>query len=144
MDIKSAYRIIPIIPSHRRYIVLALGPDCYWPDKVCPFGLSNAAGLEGEVADAVCDILSKKGGVPYIAKWVDDFLPSREPSSVTLNTDGTKSYSYSYDLADLIRILSPLGIPWSAPKLEEFSYIQAHIGFEWDLANRTVSFPDAK
>ncbi|KAG9040891.1 hypothetical protein FS837_012979 [Tulasnella sp. UAMH 9824] len=144
MDIKAAYRIIPIHPQHRRFLVVSLGPENHWIDKTCPFGLSNAAGLEGEVADATVDLIRASFHVPFCGKWVDDIAPSQIPIESTTNPDGSKTFVYSFSIQDVVDAIAPLGIPWAPNKLVDFSTLFHYVGFEWDTVSRTVSFSEKK
>lgn len=68
---------------------------------------------------------------PASIKWVDDFLVLRPPSS-----------SRSED--DFERLSSSWGVPWNEKKRRPFATVQRYIGFDWNLADRTVSFPADK
>ena len=46
---------------------------------------------------------------------------------------------YSYAITDIDAFSLPLGIPWEPTKDIPFSSVAPFIGFEWDLASRTVS-----
>lgn len=135
---------MPIHPDYQKYLVMSLGPNCNFIDKVLPWGLTNAAGIEGEVADAICDILKAKMGVPHTAKWVNDFQHSREPTSTSSHSKEIKEYTYAYDLSDLLNSIKNLGVPWSEEKSCQFDFVNEYIRFEWDARNRTVSLSPKK
>lgn len=136
-DIAKAYRTIPVHPEHKRLIVFG-HRDHFFVDHCLPFGLSPAAGMQGEVADAMADILIACN-IPTV-KWVDDALHRRSPCGI--NADG--SYLYSYNLSDIRVLLEPLGIPWNMEKSTDFADTAKYVGFLWDFKLKRVALPDEK
>jgi len=71
IDIKSAYRLIPVHPEDRRWLGMK------WEDKVyingmLPFVLRSAPKIFNSVADVVEWCVSREG-VDYIFHYLDDF-----------------------------------------------------------------------
>jgi hypothetical protein len=77
LDIESAYRTIPILPDHKRYLVVHFHNNFYI-DQNLPFGASSAAGLQGKVTNATVDIWDHAKISPTWI-WVNDFLVVRIP-----------------------------------------------------------------
>lgn len=107
----------------------------FWRGKVyvdlalC-FGLASSAGVFGSIADMLVAIYRAHGFGP-IRKWVDDFLVIRLPDQ-----------HFTED--DFMALTSAAGVPWSVPKTRTFASRQRFTGFDWDLANLTVSMPEEK
>lgn len=53
-------------------------------------------------------------------------------------------FAYAYNLQDVEVITSPLGIPWAAPKWQDFSFEADYLGFRWDVWHKRVYLPDPK
>ncbi|KAH7904837.1 hypothetical protein BJ138DRAFT_1119033 [Hygrophoropsis aurantiaca] len=94
------------------------------------FGLTSSAGIFGSLADMLVAIYGK-AGFEQILKWVDDFFVVRLPHQ-------------SWTEADFIDLTGCCGVPWSLEKLRPLAPIQRYIGFDWNLTNKSVSFPDEK
>jgi hypothetical protein len=144
LDIKAAYRTVPVWPPHKQFLVVAVGDD-FFIDHVFPFGLSTAGGVQGHVADATVDILSSKDLGP-IKKWVDDHTFFRFPcGGGKILADGSRSpFIFCHGLWDIYNESHPLGIPWHPIKWKDFAAIFIYLGFLWNLTNHTVELPDAK
>ena len=99
-------------------------------DRAACFGLASSAGVFGSIADMLLDIY-KHSGFRFIVKWVDDFLVIALPSD-------------SWSEADFMKLTGLLGVPWSPEKTRPLATVQRYIGFDWDLAHRTVSLPQEK
>jgi hypothetical protein len=57
LDIAAAYRCVPCLPDHKRFLVVRSGND-FFMDHAIPFGIASAHYLLGEVADATLDIIT--------------------------------------------------------------------------------------
>lgn len=135
---KAAYRGVPILPAHKRYVVIGC-QNLFWIDHAFPFGLKPSSGAHGEVADATVDIWAAKAIGPSV-KWVDDFVLARFPTS----HDPVTGYRYAYTLDSAKAALAPLGIPWHPSKGQDFDEKFQYIGYLWSLRNKTVSLTDTK
>lgn len=144
LDIEAAYRGIPILPDHKRFLVVMFDNQ-FFLDHVLPFGLSPASGLQGEVADAVVDIWDAHGVGPSI-KWVDDFnlFRSPSPSGPFLGICDGKVYRYDYDLEHAKAIITPLGVPWHKEKGQPFGDTIEYLGFLWDIPHKSVTLLESK
>jgi hypothetical protein len=60
LDIKSAYRLVPVHPNDRHLLVVEWGTGCY-VDEMLPFGLRSAPKIFTAVADGIKWILRQRG-----------------------------------------------------------------------------------
>ena len=81
IDIKSAYRLIPVHPEDRRWLGMKWENKVYI-DGMLPFGLRSAPKIFNSVADAVEWCVSREG-VDYIFHYLDDFAVVGPPDSDT-------------------------------------------------------------
>lgn len=135
-DVDSAYRNIPIAPSEQVHFCISWGDQIY-VDHCVAFGSASSAGLFGRVADVFVAII-KAQGAQQVLKWVDDIIFFRYP-----NNSGTP-FTYSYDSTLVFNTASYLGLPWSLPKIKNFSESFTYLGFLWCIPERTVQIPHAK
>ncbi|THH20436.1 hypothetical protein EUX98_g8586 [Antrodiella citrinella] len=140
LDIDSAFRNIPILPAHKKFLVIQREPGEFFIDHVCPFGIASGPGIQGEPMDAVVDIIEAHEIKPN-KKWVDDLINFRSPLGVDPVSD---AYVYAYGLTDIFRVTAPLGVPWHPKKITDYSHEVVYLGFLWNLQTRTVSLPDTK
>ena len=128
-DISSAYRLVPVRPAQQNHCCVLWEGKVYVDRAVC-FGCRSSAGIFGAVADMLVAIYNAYGYGPLI-KWVDNFLVIWLPL-----------YTHSED--DFIHLTGQHGVPWSLVKKRLRAIIQRYIGFDWNLAERSVSFPEEK
>ena len=79
MDIKQAYRNIPVSPDDR-YLLGISWENMVYVDQVLPFGLRSAPLIFSAVADALLWIMQKRG-VTWAIHYIDDFLTLGAPDS---------------------------------------------------------------
>ena len=81
VDVKSAYRLIPVHPSDRSLLGMQWEGQLY-VDAVLPFGVRSAPKVFTAVADALQWLMMKEG-VQYVAHYfiLDDFLFMGAPAS---------------------------------------------------------------
>ena len=72
MDIKQAYRNIPVAPEDRHLLGIQWN-DTVYIDQVLPFGLRFAPLIFSAIADALLWIMQQKG-VSRAIHYIDDFL----------------------------------------------------------------------
>src|SRR5882724_5050993 len=108
-------------------------------------GLSTAGNIQGGPADALLAILHSKSIGPAL-KWVDHFVFFRAPTYCDTDAAGMVSYSYSYDLASVMKIMDPLSIPWHPIEVkgQDFGLLVSYVGFMWNLELHTVSLSPKK
>ena len=136
LDVDSAFRCCPIIPSQQSSFIIHWD-DRYYIDHNAPFGATSAGGVFGRVADAKSAILESKEIGPS-KNWVDDFVFFRFP--ITLHPDPI----FTYSLSDIYSLAERLGWPWKASKTIPFSHEFKYLGFVWNLTEKTVQIPEPK
>ncbi len=137
-DVESAFRNIPIHPSAWPFLAMKIDEKIHL-DTCLNFGASPSPGIWGIVADAMAWILKHKG-VQALIKWVDDFVFFRYPKRI--HEDGSAEYTYDADL--IWHTAKELGWPWAIDKFKPFQSSFTYVGFDWDIAEKFVSLPDAK
>lgn len=95
LDIKSAFRLVPVHPADRHLLGLKWEGHTYI-DKVLPFGLRSAPKIFNAIADAL-QFIAIKNGIKNIAHYLDDYLIVGPPASETALT--TLAHSQSWHLS---------------------------------------------
>ena len=116
MDIKSAFRLLPVHPSDHHLLVMEWNKDIYI-DTCLPFGLRSALKLFNILADFLSWILDQKGAMPTI-HHLDDFLMM----------DPAKSFTCHTNLEIMMEVSQQLGIPLALDKLEGPSHRFTFLG----------------
>jgi hypothetical protein len=142
LDIAAAYRTLPIIPDHRRYLCCQIKGG-YYMDHNFPFGACSAHYCLGRVVNAMVDILNAVHISPVL-KWGNNLFPIQFPKSSTMQANSSVSYNYTYDLAFLKGILAPLCIPWHTTKWNDFSPSPVYLRLVWDFNKHTVALVETK
>ena len=122
VDLKSAYRIVPVHPRDRHLLGICWEGQVYI-DQALPFGLRSAPKLFTAVADAVGWALIQ-AGVPLHIHYLDDFLFFIPPES----TQGQLVLSHILD------VLGSLGIPVATQKIEGPATTVTFLGVMVDTA----------
>ena len=142
LDIKKFHRTCPVLPSHKPWLVVQGISGEFFINHAHPFGAACASSNAGMIANAVVDIWRAEGVFP-VPKYEDDLKAFRFPSTSGQFVDG--SFRYDYDRSEMLRRISPLGVPWHDEKGDErFSFVTTFIGFLWDIPQKLVSLPDGK
>ena len=79
LDIKQAYRIVPVHLDNRRLLGMTLGGRVY-VDKALPFGLRSAPLIFTAVVDSLQWIMNQ-GGVSVVNHYLDNFITLGKPES---------------------------------------------------------------
>ena len=122
LDVDSAFRCCPILPSQQSSFVVHWN-DLYYIDHNTPFGATSSGGVFGRIADAKSAILKSEGLGPA-KNWVDDFVFFRFP--ITLSSTPPLFY---YSLSDIYKLATVLGWPWKESKTRPFSHEFKYLGF---------------
>ena len=130
LDVNSAFRCCPILPSQQRNFIIHWD-DSYYIDYNAPFGATSAGGVFGRVADAKSAIL-KSEKISSSKNWVDDFVFFRFPTSLH------PTPVFSYSLTDIYTLAEWLGWPWKESKTRPFASHFRYLGFVWNLDAKTV------
>jgi len=142
LDIAAAYRNLPVLPDHRRYLCCQINGE-YFMDHCFPFGACSAHNRLGITIDAVVDILEAVGISP-VPKWADDLFPIRYADRSYVNANGHTIFHYRYNLSSFKEVLAPLCIPWHASKWNDFSSTPIYLGLVWDFDCHTVALAEPK
>ena len=132
LDLKSAYRILPIHPCDRSVLGVSWEGQVYL-DHCLPFGLCSAPKIFTAFADVLAWILHQ-AGVRHIIHYLDDFLLFGSP----LSDEGSRA------LTTALRTLAELRIPVSLPKLEGPSTTVTFLGIILDSARLELRLPPDK
>ena len=126
MDVKSAFRIIPVHPADRHLLGICWNESLY-VDATLPFGLRSAPNA---VADALKWILREQG-IVYIWHYLDDFFVARMlGSNECMNA-----------LSTMLRICKILGIPLADEKVAGSTTTITILGIEFDWRSCPVLRP---
>src|SRR5882724_9572991 len=144
LDMIRAYRNSPLAPAHKPHVA-SMWHGSIYIDHCAMEGLSTAGNIQGGPADVLLAILHSKSIGPAL-KWVDDFVFFHAPTYCDTDAVGTVSYSYSYDLASVMKITDPLGIPWHPIEVkgQDFRPLVSYVGFVWNLELHTISLSPKK
>ena len=132
VDVKSAYRLIPVHPADRPLLALAWKGSIY-VDGMLPFGLRSAPKIFTAVADALEWILRAQG-VRHIDHYLDDF--------VTFGPSNSDECGIA--LATIRAICAELGVPLAMEKLEGPTHCLTFLGIELDTQAGVLRLPQEK
>ena len=132
IDIKSAYRIIPVHPSDRPLLGMSFQHQVYI-DASLPFGLRSAPKIFNSLADALLWILLQHS-VSHLLHYLDDFI--------TMGRAATTQCQMNYDIIHSICEL--LGVPLAEDKCDGPCTLLEYLGFLLDTTKMTVSLPREK
>lgn len=132
LDIKSAYRIVPVHPDDRPLLGMRWRGGLY-VDTVLPFGLRSALKIFNAVADSLAWIMGQVGGRSPL-HYLDDFLFSGRPGSGECLAS----------LQTAIHLCGELGVPLSTEKLEGPGVVITFLGIELDTQQLQLRLPAEK
>ena len=132
LDIKSAFRIVPVHPTDR----LLLGMQwrgLIYVDAVLPFGLRSAPKLFNAIADAI-QFIARSQGVEHITHYLDDYIVLGEANSEQCGRS----------LHTLVELCQCLGVPLAEEKLEGPATRLDILGITVDTVSMQLSLPEHK
>ena len=132
IDIKSAFRLIPVHPADRHLLAMAWGQGILI-DKCLPFGLRSAPKLFNLMADLLAWVATDQG-VYYLIHYLDDYLTAGQPNSAECQQN----------LSRLTAICQALGIPLAADKLAGPTTSLEFLGIQLDTSKMEARLPDKK
>ena len=106
VDIRSAYRNVPIHPDDR-WLMGIMWKGALYVDKSLPFGLQSALKIFTVVADAAQWVIQQEG-FDFIIHYLDDLLV----------IGALESEECAVALATVLRVFERLGLPVAPNKLE--------------------------
>ena len=132
MDVKQAYRNIPVHPSDR-YLLGMRWRDQTFIDMALPFGLRSAPLIFSAVADALAWIMQQQG-VGWLAHYVDDFITVGSPGSGECGT-----------YMDIMhRVCEDAAMPIEPEKDEGPATTISFLGLELDSVAGEIRLPQEK
>ena len=132
LDIKDAYRIVPINPCDYALLGLRWRNSTYI-DRALPFGLRSAPKIFNAVADFITWVLASRG-IRYLLHYLDDFLFLAAPNS----------FEGSDTLSIALETLHFLGIPVAASKTEGPTTSLVFLGILIDTHRSELRLPSDK
>ena len=132
LDVKSAFRIIPVHPSDRCLLGMQW-KNALFADAVLPFGLRSAPKLFNAVADAL-QFIARSQGIENVTHYLDDFVILGRPGTTQCNRD----------LKTLIDLCHCLGVPLANEKIEGPTEKLEVLGIIIDTVSMQLSLPKAK
>jgi hypothetical protein len=133
LDLKSAYRMVPVHPEDSLLLGIRWG-DTTYVDRALPFGLRSAPIIFSAVADGLAWALFQNG-VHYSLHYLDDFFFC-EPASSPL--------ACSEALSRAIPVCERLGLPVAPEKVEGPTTSIRFLGINIDSMAMTLSLPQDK
>ncbi|GAU91562.1 hypothetical protein RvY_03790 [Ramazzottius varieornatus] len=130
LDIKSAFRLIPVRPIDRPLLGYKVDEKFYF-DTVLPFGLRSSPFLFCLISEAVLWILKYFNNHKYALCYMGDFLLCGFPYS--------NQCQVSID--SLISLCAELGVPLAMEKTEGSATVMTFLGIQLDSVSRTLSHP---
>ena len=132
IDIRDAYRIIPVHPEERPFLALSWEGRVYI-DCQLPFGLASAPAIFSAVAEALEWVLRRRG-VRGVLHYLDDFLLLGAPGSLEC----------SHALAITFATCEELGVPLAMDKVEGPAVSLTFLGIHLSSSPPSVSLPREK
>ena len=132
LDIKSAFRLLPVHPADRHLLAMHWNKQLYI-DTCLPFGLRSAPKLFNILADLLAWILDQQGVSPVL-HYLDDFLIMGRADSTTCHNN----------FAAIQQTCQNLGIPLALEKLEGPAHSLTFLGIEMDTIRMEARLPQDK
>lgn len=132
IDIKSAYRLIPVHPYDRKFLGMLWEQELY-VDCMLPFGLRSVPKIFSSVADALEWCVGCQG-VEHIFHYLDDFLTMGPPASPICEEN----------LLALERLCTSLRVPLAPDKRMGPASVLTFLGIVIDTLRGELRLPDDK
>ena len=132
VDVRSAYRIVPVHPEDR-WLLGMMWEGALYIDTVLPFGLRSSAKIFNAIADAV-EWFAGRQGVRSLFHYLDDFLIVGEH----------ETEECGIHLTMLLTIFDYLDIPVAVEKTEGPTTRLIFLGIELDTEEMTLRLPEKK
>ena len=132
IDIKSAYRLIPVSPLDRTWLGMCWKEQIYVDSKL-PFDLRSAPKIFNALADAL-EWCMVEAGVQTVYHYLDDFIVVGPPSSEIC----------AEHLQILHKVCNDLGVPLAQEKQEGPDTTITFLGITIDTINQELRLPEEK
>ena len=132
MDIRQAYRNIPVHPEDRILLGMAWEGSVY-VDAALPFGLRSAPLIFSAVSDTLQWIV-KKGGVTWAKHYIDDFITVGRPGAAEC----------ADNMAIMLQMCERVGLLVAHEKSEGPATRLTFLGMELDTQSLEIRLPAKK
>jgi hypothetical protein len=132
VDVKSAFRLIPVHPSDRHLLGMEWKDNIY-VDTCLPFGLRSAPKLFNIMADLLAWILEHQG-VSNLMHYLDDFITMGRPQTLECQ----------HNLDTLLQVCNLLNIPLATQKVEGPTPCLDFLGITLDTCRMEAHLPEDK
>ena len=132
MDIKQAYRMVPVHPDDRHLLGMRWQGAVY-VDKVLPFGLRSAPLIFTAVADAL-QWMMEQNGATFVDHYLDDFVTVGKPGSEECASN----------LKIMHETCNNSGTPVEEDKSEGPATVLPFLGIELDTTKMELRFSEEK
>jgi len=132
IDIKSAFRLLPVHPSDRHLLGMKWRGNIYI-DHCIPFGLRSAPKLFNVLADLLAWLMLN-AGVSYLIHYLDDYLTMGPPGSQVCQQN----------LNIFTSLCAELGVPLAEEKLEGPATSLSFLGIILDTEHLEIKLPADK
>ena len=132
LDLKEAYRAVPVHPSDQRLLAVSWNNTAYL-EKALPFGLRSAPKLFSALTDAMMWALRDRG-VHMALHYLDDFLVLGPPGQPTCQEA----------LSTTLALCDELGFLVAEEKTEGPASVLTFLGIEIDTLRQQVRLPEDK
>ena len=132
IDLKDAYRIVPVHPHDMQLLAISWQGSTY-VDRALPFGLRSAPKLFTAISDMISWVLYQEG-LEYQIHYLDDFLFFGRPGT----GEGATL------LSKALRVLANLGVPVAPQKIEGPSTLVTFLGIIIDTQTSQLRLPPEK
>ena len=132
IDIKSAFRLLPVHPADRHLLMMNWNNSIYI-DLCIPFGLRSAPKLFNVAADLL-QWIAEHNGVTPLLHYLDDFLTLGPPDSDVCH----------HNLTTLKHLCHTLGVPLALEKVEGPATSLPFLGIILDSERMEVRLPADK
>lgn len=132
VDIKSAFRLLPLAPSQFPLMGLSLDNQ-YYVDAFLPMGGASSCRIFQEFSDAVAHIAKVQGNIDDLVNYLDDFL---------LVSPGSRKSAI--DLQSFQNLAADIGLPLAPEKMDGPAHVLTFLGIELDCLNLEARLPPDK
>ena len=132
LDIKQAYRNVPVHPQDR-WLLGMQWQGQYYVDTVFPFGLRSAPKIFCAISDGLEWALHQRG-VRYLVKYIDGFLVAGPPDSPICQDSVTETHV----------LCEELGLPLAIDKAEGPANVISFLGIMLDSEAMQICLPRVK
>ena len=133
VDLKSAFRMIPVTPHDWELLGIHWRGQ-YYVDTCLPFGLRSAPYLFNQYAAVLKWILTNNYNIPWLIHYLDDYLIIGPPDH----------NSCSAHLHTFLRVCQELGVPVATDKVEGPTASLTFLGLELDTVTQELRLPSHK